>query len=100
MVNPRHIWAGDWRTESERAREAAERAERLKSESRANAAQTAPLAAGEPDLDHDAEASDDLGWRPRRGTLAVVLLAVLGLIGGAFAVGTLTGGNDDSTSAL
>src|SRR4051812_26357852 len=99
MVNPRHIWSGDWRSESERAREAAEQAERLKAESRANAAQTAPIAATDVATDHDAETRAD-GWHPRRGTLAVVVLAILGLIGGAFAVGTLTGGNDDNTSAL
>jgi putative serine protease PepD len=100
MVNPRHIWSGDWRSESERAREAAEQAERLKAESRANAARTAAIPRSEIETDPDAEPRDGAGWRPRRGTLAVVVLAVLGLVAGAFAVGTLTGGNDDNTSAL
>src|SRR3954468_21722404 len=99
MVNPRHIWSGDWRSESERAREAAEHAERLKEESRANAAQNAAPPAEEIETDPDAEPREG-GWRPRRGTLAIVVLAMLGLISGAFAVGTLTGGNDDNTSAL
>src|SRR3954466_8743691 len=98
MVNPRHIWSGDWRSESERAREAAEHAERLKQESRANAAQNAATTT-EIETDHDAEPATG-GWSPRRGTLAVVVLAIVGLVGGAFAVGTLTGGNDSNTSAL
>ena len=100
MVNPRHIWSGDWRSESERAREAAERAERLKSESRANAAQNGAPAGAEIETDHDAEPIAGAGWRPRRGALAVTLLAIAGLLAGAFALGTLTGGDDGATSAL
>jgi putative serine protease PepD len=99
MVNPRHIWAGDWRSESERARAAAEEAERVKSESRARAAESSAPAGEEVDTDHDAEPREG-GLRLRGGTLAVVVLALLGIIGGAFAVGTLTGGDDDNTAAL
>jgi S1-C subfamily serine protease len=58
-----------------------------------------PITTSEVETDHDAESTND-GWSPRRGTLAVVVLAVLGLIGGAFAIGTLTGGNDDNSAAL
>src|SRR4051794_1507881 len=100
MTHPRHIWSGDWRSESEAAREAAENAERLKQESRANAAANAPAAPTEPiEFDPDAEATR-AGWQPRRGAVALIVLSVLGLIAGAFAIGTLTGGNDDNTSAL
>jgi putative serine protease PepD len=100
MTHPRHIWAGDWRSESQRAREDAENAERLKIESRANAAANAPVTApDEVDLDPDAEPRP-AGWQPRRGAIALAVLSVSGLIAGAFAVGTLTGGNNDNTAAL
>jgi putative serine protease PepD len=98
MTNPRHIWAGDWRTESERAREAAEQAERLKEESRRNAAENGAGEATEPiEQDHDAVPASG-GWTPRRGAVAVTIFALLGLLAGAFALGTLTGGNDNSSA--
>src|SRR3954471_5444754 len=100
MSYPRHIWSGDWRSESERAREAAEHAERLKQESRENAAQNGATAPTEPiEVDHDAEPAGT-GWSPRRGAVTVMILAFCGLLAGAFAVGTLTGGNNDNSSAL
>jgi putative serine protease PepD len=100
MTHPRHIWSGDWRSESEAAREAAENAERLKQESRANAAANAQGAPTEPiEFDPDAE-SHTAGWQPRRGAVALTVLSVLGLIAGAFAIGTLTGGDNNNTSAL
>src|SRR3954447_8523589 len=100
MTHPRHIWSGDWRSESEAAREAAENAERLKQESRANAAANAQAAPTEPiEFDPDAE-SHTAGWQPRRGAVALTVLSVLGLIAGAFAIGTLTGGDNNNTSAL
>src|SRR3954452_17855354 len=99
MTHPRHIWSGDWRSESEAAREAAEKAERLKQESRANAAASAPPPAAEPiEFDPDAEPAPG-GWQPRRGAIALTVLSVLGLIAGAFAVGTLTGGSDNNNTA-
>src|SRR3954471_13676434 len=99
MTHPRHIWSGDWRSESERAREAAAEAEQLKAESRANAAQNGAAAPTEPiEVDHDAEPAS--GWTPRRGALAVTILALCGILAGAFALGTLTGGDNNNTSAL
>src|SRR5947208_8604402 len=99
MTHPRHIWSGDWRSESEAAREAAEKAERLKQESRANAAANAATASAKPiEFDPDAEPTP-AGWQPRRGAIALTVLSVLGLIAGAFAVRTLTGGNIN-TAAL
>jgi putative serine protease PepD len=98
MTNPRHIWSGDWRSESERAREAAERAERLKEESRAKAAENAPDEQTEPiEHDHDAVPAGS-GWSPRRGAVAITIFALCGLLAGAFALGTLTGGNDNSAA--
>src|SRR4051794_15898692 len=100
MTHPRHIWSGDWRSESEAAREAAEKAERLKQESRANAAANAATASAEPiEFDPDAEPTP-AGWQPRRGAIALTVLSVLGLIAGAFAVGTLTGGDGNTNAAL
>src|SRR3954452_25342402 len=99
MTRPRHIWSGDWRSESERAREAAAEAERLKAESRANAAQNAAAEPTEPiDLDHDAEPATT--WTPRRWALAITVLALLGLLAGAFALATLSTGDNKNTSAL
>jgi putative serine protease PepD len=100
MTRPRHIWSGDWRTDSERAREAAENAERLKQESRANAAASSEAAPPAPiDYDPDADPRPG-GWQPRRGAIALTVLSVLGLIAGAFAIGTLTGGDNNDTAAL
>ena len=102
--HPRHIWSGDWRSESRRAREAAEQAERLKQESRANAAQNGATATAEPDVDaeavHDHDAEPARTVTVPRSAALVAVLALVGLLSGAFALGTLTGGNDNSTSAL
>jgi putative serine protease PepD len=99
MTSPRHIWSGDWRSDSERARAAAAEAERLKEESRANAAQNGAAAPAEPiDVDHDSEPARE-GWSPTRGAVIITVLALVGLLSAAFALGTLTGGNDN-TSAL
>jgi putative serine protease PepD len=99
MTNPRHIWSGDWRSDSEAAREAAENAERLKAESRANAAANQEVATEPIEFDPDAEPRA-AGWQPRRGAIALTVLSVLGLIAGAFAIGTLTGGDNNDTTAL
>jgi putative serine protease PepD len=101
MSHPRHIWSGDWRSESERAREAAEQAERLKLERAAR-----PEPASIPPRAADTGFDDgDLGEPPERrlprsSTLAVVVLAISGLIAGAFALGTLTSGSDNGPSPL
>src|SRR4051794_20083543 len=96
MKNPRHLWAGDWREESARARQAAE-------EEAARRRAYAPRGRPEdPAADHHAQAEDADHPGPRGSgrrvgrpsTLAVVALATVGLLSGAFALGTLTGGDD------
>jgi putative serine protease PepD len=88
MRNLRHLWSGDWRDESERARaEAEEAAARHRAEAdRRSAVPPPPPPKREP---------------RRLPTVAAVALACVGLLSGAFALGTLTGGGDDGgTSAL
>ena len=88
MRSPRHLWTGDWRLESDKAREAAEeeaarrRAERAAAE-RERAA--APAQAGAP--------SRTLGLR----TAAAIALAAGAVAAGAFAAGALL--NNDSSPA-
>jgi putative serine protease PepD len=91
MRHPRHIWAGDWRSESERAREASDEV-------------ALPQRRVEDDeqtevLDTGAERAPGDG-RARAPVLGIVALAVAGLIAGAFALGTLTGGNDNGAAPL
>jgi putative serine protease PepD len=98
MSYPRHLWSGAWREDSARARREAEEAA---ARQRALAAPTAP------DGPDDAPARvdiDDADGRPRRrrigrGTVAIIVLASLGLLGGVFAAGTLIG-DDDGTEPL
>jgi putative serine protease PepD len=87
-MNPlRHLWTGDWREESERARAEAERAAALQREAAKRAAIPPPP---------PPPARRGL---PRRATIALIALSALGLLSGAFALGTLTGG-DDNPGAL
>jgi putative serine protease PepD len=91
MTHPRHIWSGDWRSESERARDAAEGA-------------ALPQRQLQDDEQTETIATDTseprTGRRPRGPVLGIVALAVAGLIAGAFALGTLTGGDDSGTAPL
>jgi putative serine protease PepD len=86
MRSPRHLWTGEWRLESDQAREAAEeeaarrRAERAAAERERDAASAR---AGAP--------SRTLGLR----TAAAIALAAGAVAAGAFAAGALL--NDDST---
>src|SRR4051794_1287461 len=93
MINPRHLWSGDWREESARARQAAEEA----AARRLAAAQHSPDADPPPPPGGDSSAGRRLGRPP---TLAVVALAAVGLLSGAFALGTLTGGDDNAQAPL
>jgi putative serine protease PepD len=98
MSYPRHLWSGAWREDSARARREAEEA----------AARQRALAPAEPGQENDSPPDVDLDapdGRPRRrrmgrGTLALGALAVLGILGGVFTVGTLVGGDDDGTEPL
>src|SRR4051812_2804559 len=97
MTNPRHLWTGDWRDDSARARRAAEE---VAARRRAQGEQ-APDDATDHGAPGDEEARVSSGRRlGRPPTLAVVALALLGLLSGAFALGTLTGGGDDAASPL
>ena len=87
MSRLRHLWSGDWREESERARaEAEEAAERRRQEAKRRGALPPPPPPPER-------------GRPRRATVALIALSILGLLSGAFAAGTLIGG-EDSPDAL
>jgi putative serine protease PepD len=91
MRFPRHLWTGEWRLESEQAREAAEEeAARLR----------AARAAAERDR---AAAGDQAGAPPRTirlSTAAAVALAAAAIAGGAFAAGTILKGGDDHVQPL
>ena len=86
MKPPTHLWSGDWRTESEKARDAAAE----DSARRRAAAQAAAAAAA-------AAASVTTPPRPRArrtfAALAVVLAAAV-VTGAVFLAGALVGGND------
>jgi putative serine protease PepD len=89
MGSPRHLWTGEWRTESERARAAAAEAALR----RPAAEPRQPDAA--PPTPAPAEAAP-----ARRGTLALGLaILALAIAGGAFAAGTLLNGGGDSGPA-
>jgi putative serine protease PepD len=81
----RHLWSGNWRSESETAREAA--AERRAAEARARA-----RAAEEAERRRQAKAASARPRRSRR--LAAVGVAALALAGAAFATGSLIDQND------
>jgi S1-C subfamily serine protease len=83
---PRHLWTGEWRAESQRAREEAEAAA-----ARRLPAPPRPVAEPEP-LPEDEDTARG------RGTLVLgIVVAALALAGAAFAAGSLlSGGNGDS----
>ncbi len=88
MRSPRHLWTGEWRDESERARKAAEETAELRAPERPQVG-----AAG----DGSADPGQDGGRS--RGTLALALvLAAIAIAGGAFAAGTLLDGGSGGTT--
>jgi putative serine protease PepD len=90
MRFPRHLWSGDWRTDSEQAEE--ELARRRGSDR--------PAAGdGDPTLVHGTDTTLPPTPTGRPRVPAVMALVVGVLIAGAFAVGSLTGRNSD-TNAL
>ncbi|MEA2375491.1 MAG: hypothetical protein QOD53_1954 [Thermoleophilaceae bacterium] len=93
MRSPKHLWAGDWRGESERSRAARE----------AHAPATGPPGpSAEPGRDERSPPQRDAptGNQARRAGLTAV--SILVLVATAFAVGSLTGGerSSHSTSSL
>jgi putative serine protease PepD len=84
MRSPRHLWTGEWRAESERAREAAEDATALRAPAQPQSAAPA---------DREADAGEEPGGR--RGSLILgLVVAALALVGVAFAAGMLLDDGD------
>jgi len=94
MGSPRHLWTSGWRSESERAREAADGSEALRPAARPQAGTpgTAPVAGQQA-----ADGGERAGGGSRRLTLLLgLMLAAAAIAGGAFAAGLLLdGGNGD-----
>src|SRR3712207_4544653 len=101
MSYPRHLWSGAWREDSARARREAEEAA---ARQRALAGPSDRDPETDSPTDVDLDIPEDRAGRPRRrmgrGALALTVLAVLGILGGVFTVGTLVGGDDDGTEPL
>jgi putative serine protease PepD len=90
MRYPRHLWSGDWRTDSEQAEEELSRRRGASSP----AGDDDPALAGSPDPSRNAPA-------PGRARIPAMLAVVIGmLIAGAFALGTLTGRDSSNGDAL
>src|SRR4051794_25082137 len=89
MKFPRHIWAGDWWDESEKARQDAERqAEALREAARLRAQGDRPPAPpGEPVF-------------KRRHKVMAVALVLVALTLSAFSIGTLVGGGNNTPDPL
>jgi len=92
MRSPRHLWTGEWRAESERARESVAEAPELRG------AQRPPLA---PARKGTAEAAPPDAPPRSRGNLALALaIGALAIAAAAFAAGTLLqGGTSGKTPA-
>jgi S1-C subfamily serine protease len=88
MRSPRHLWTGDWRLESDKAREAAEEEAARRRAERAAAEREREAAAA-----HAGAPSRTLGLR----TAAAIALAAGAVAAGAFATGALL--NNDSSPA-
>ena len=88
MKSPRHLWTGEWRSESERAREAAEEAAALRRPERPEAVGT-----GGDGGDAGARAGAPRG---RGSFILTLVLGALALAGIAFAAGMLLDGSGGS----
>jgi S1-C subfamily serine protease len=89
MKFPRHLWTGEWRLESEQAREAAEEEAARRRAALAAAERERAAAGGEP--------SGALPRTIRLKTVAAVALVAAAIAGGAFAAGALL--HDDAKVA-
>ncbi|MFL5884764.1 MAG: hypothetical protein ACJ77M_06800, partial [Thermoleophilaceae bacterium] len=98
MTSPKHLWAGDWRSESERARD--------------GAAEQPPLPGVEPverpaagrgiprdEADTERLAPAPEGVRLPRRWIAPVAIGAAAVAIAAFAIGSLTNGGDDNSSS-
>jgi putative serine protease PepD len=87
MASPRHLWTGEWRSESDRAR--AEEAARLEAHQRAE--RTSQPVAGAPDADRAPRGGS--GGPSRRVSVVLgLMLAIVAIAAAAFAAGTLIDG--------
>src|SRR5919197_1895285 len=90
MKLPRHLWTGEWRLESEQAREAAEEEAARRRAARAAA-------------ERDRAAAGPTGAPPRTirlSTAAAIALAAAAIAGGAFAAGAILNGGSDKAQPL
>ncbi len=90
MKFPRHLWTGEWRLESEQAREAAEEEAARRRAARAAA-------------ERERAAAGPTGAPPRSirlSTAAAVALAAAAVAGGAFAAGAILNGGDNKAQPL
>jgi S1-C subfamily serine protease len=92
MRSPRHLWSGDWRSDSDRSREAAEEG--------AARHRAAVRAAQEAAAARAAAAGSSRGVDRLARRLAAVALVVAALAGGAFAVDQVLGGGSDGPAPL
>ena len=100
MTPPKHLWSGDWRHESERARQEAERTERFDMPERPAAAVPPPPPPPATRVQQPAPPPAD---PPRSGghrgrIIAGICAAVLVLGGGAYAIGALSDGGSSNSS--
>jgi len=86
MGSPRHLWTGEWRAESDKARDEGASAFERTPPPRPADDQPAPPAAKPP--------------RRRAGLVLGLLVVALAIAGGAFAAGMLLDGGDDEPPAL
>ena len=98
MTSPKHLWAGDWRSESERARDGAGAQEPLPAVAPVELPERPTGAREEADTERLAPATDPAVRVPRRW-IAPVAIAAAAVTVGAFAIGSLTGGGDNKSSS-
>jgi putative serine protease PepD len=92
MRSPRHLWSGDWRSDSDRAREAAEEGTaRHRAAVRAEEAAAAARAAA---------AAPQRGVDRRARGLAATAPAIAAIAGGVVAADQITGGGDSGPAPL
>ncbi len=88
MTSPRHLWTGEWRSESDQPREGNDT---LRHE------RTTPARPSRPSSSEPTPPAPSGGSR-RGGIVLGVLLAIVAIAAGAFAAGTLIDNNNDDNS--